>query len=93
MPNFSPKRKAQITIHFAFTKGKIMCPIMKSTFTIAATLLNDVIRTYNNFPSAGPDLRTSEMAMLGSPLVKWGLSRPSLTAMPNPYPGTRSKST
>ena len=58
-----------------------------------STLLNDVIRTYNNFPSAGPDLRTSEMAMLGSPLVKWGLSRPPLTAMPNPYPGTRSKST
>ena len=29
-----------------------------------------------SLPSAGPALSTSEMAMLGSPLVKWGLSRP-----------------
>jgi hypothetical protein len=41
-------------------------------------------KTYNSFPSAGPALRTSEMAMDGSPFVKCGLSRPPETAMPNP---------
>ena len=40
--------------------------------------------TYKSFASAGPAFKTSEMAILGSPLVKWGLSRPPLTAMPNP---------
>ena len=30
----------------------------------------------------------SEMTIEVSPLAKWGLSRPPLTAIPNPYPGT-----
>ena len=49
--------------------------------------------TYMSFPSAGPPFSTSEIAMLGSPLVKWGLSLPPDTAIPNPYPGTRCKVT
>lgn len=44
--------------------------------------------TYCNLPSAGPAVRTSEMAIDGSPLEKWGLSLPPLTAIPNPNPVT-----
>ena len=44
--------------------------------------------TYNSFPSAGPAFRTSDIAMEGSPLAKCGLSRPPLTAIPNPNPDT-----
>ena len=55
-------------------------------------LLNDK-STYNSLPSAGPAFNTSEMAILGSPLVKCGLSLPPLTAIPKPYPGTRAKVT
>lgn len=40
--------------------------------------------TYKSFPSAGPPLMTSEMAMDGSPLAKCGLSRPPETAIPKP---------
>lgn len=40
--------------------------------------------TYMSFPSAGPDFRTSDTAMDGSPFAKCGLSRPPLTAIPNP---------
>jgi len=39
---------------------------------------------YISFPSAGPDFRTSDTAIEGSPLAKCGLSRPPLTAIPNP---------
>lgn len=39
---------------------------------------------YISFPSAGPDFNTSDTAIEGSPLAKCGLSRPPLTAMPNP---------
>lgn len=43
-----------------------------------------VQKSYCNFPSAGPALRTSQIAIEGSPLSKCGLSRPPLTAIPNP---------
>ena len=59
---------------------------------IIRELLNDKT-TYNSFPSAGPAFNTSEIAILGSPLVKCGLSLPPLTAIPKPYPGTRAKVT
>lgn len=44
-------------------------------------------------PSAGPAFSTSDIAIDGSPLMKCGLSRPPLTAIPNPYPGTRVRDT
>ena len=47
--------------------------------------------TYCNLPSAGPALRTSDIAMEGSPLAKCGLSLPPLTAIPKPNPGTCHK--
>ena len=47
------------------------------------------LATYSSCPSAGPALSTSDIAMLGSPFVKCGLSLPPETAMPKPYPGTR----
>lgn len=48
---------------------------------------------YMSFPSAGPALRTSDMAIDGSPLAKCGLSRPPETAIPKPYPGTLDRVT
>lgn len=41
-------------------------------------------KTHCNFPSAGPPLSTSLIAMAGSPLAKCGLSDPPETAIPNP---------
>lgn len=43
-----------------------------------------VLNTYCSFPCAGPAMRTSETATEGSPSSKWGLSKPPLTAIPNP---------
>ena len=56
-------------------------------------LMQTIWGTYWSLPSAGPAFRTSEMAIAGSPLVKCGLSLPPLTAIPNPYPGTRVRVT
>lgn len=46
------------------------------------------LSTYCSSRSAGPCDKTSLTAILGSPELKWGLSRPPDTAIPNPYPGT-----
>ena len=84
----SSEKCAPITAEKVFSQLRLLLHIT-NTFSDTYKIQN----TYKSLPSAGPAFKTSEMAILGSPLVKWGLSRPPLTAMPNPYPGTRSKIT
>lgn len=57
-------------------------------YTVYSSLHCNTETTYSSLPSAGPAVRTSDMAIEGSPLAKCGLSRPPLTAIPNPNPGT-----
>lgn len=58
--NFMEKR--EMFLH----KYKILKSIKRNLLLIAANRQ----RTYCNFPSAGPALSTSEIAIAGSPLVK-----------------------
>lgn len=55
---------------------------LQKEMRINSILLN--VCTYCNLSSAGPPFRTSLTAIDGSPLAKWGLSRPPDTAIPKP---------
>jgi len=67
---------------------RLLCNLkscMPETMVTSTTLLKKtIVTTYISFPSAGPFFSTSDTTTAVSPLGKCGLSRPPLTAIPNP---------